>query len=77
VAIAVACCAALHAMTGLSIPALVLAYAPGGLAEMSLVALALSIDIAFVATHHAFRLFIVLLLVPPIFRWLKGNGSTT
>ena len=57
------------------VAALVLAYAPGGLAEMSLVALALSIDIAFVATHHAFRLFIVLMLAPPAFRWLKGRGK--
>jgi membrane AbrB-like protein len=73
-AITVSCCAVLNSMTDLPVPALVLAYAPGGLAEMSLVALALSIDIAFVATHHAFRLFIVLLFAPPTFRWLKNRG---
>jgi membrane AbrB-like protein len=75
VAIAVICSVVLHAMTGLPITALVLAYAPGGLAEMSLVALALSIDIAFVATHHAVRLFIVLLITPPIFRWVRRKGA--
>ncbi len=74
IAITVACCAVLNRITDLPVSALVLAYAPGGLAEMSLVALALSIDIAFVATHHAFRLFIVLLFAPPTFRWLKKRG---
>ena len=73
--ITVTCCAVLNTLTDLPVAALVLAYAPGGLAEMSLVALALSIDIAFVATHHAFRLFIVLLFAPPAFRWLKGRGK--
>jgi membrane AbrB-like protein len=58
----------LHAVTGISTQALTLAYAPGGVMEMSLVALALSIDVAFVATHHAVRLFIVLLLTAPVFR---------
>ena len=61
----------LHAVTGLSTQALTLAYAPGGVMEMSLVALALSIDVAFVATHHAVRLFIVLMLTAPGFRLLQ------
>ncbi len=61
----------LHAITGLSTQALTLAYAPGGVVEMGLVALALSIDVAFVATHHAVRLFIVLLAMPIGFRLLK------
>ncbi len=71
VAIALCCTAALHVATGLPMTALVLAYAPGGLAEMSLVALALSIDIAFVATHHAVRLLIVLAITPSTFRWMR------
>ncbi len=70
-AIAVGFAVALHHLTGLSTAALVLAYAPGGLAEMSLVALALAIDIAFVATHHAVRLLIVLAITPPTFRALR------
>jgi len=61
----------LHGITGLSTQALTLAYAPGGVMEMSLVALALSIDVALVATHHAVRLFIVLLLTAPGFRALQ------
>ena len=43
---------------------LVLAYAPGGLAEMSLIALALGRDVAFVATHHLTRIFAVLFSLP-------------
>ncbi len=61
----------LHAVTGLSTQALTLAYAPGGVTEMSLVALALSIDVAFVATHHATRLFIVVMFAAPGFRLLQ------
>jgi hypothetical protein len=58
-------------LTGLSTAALTLAYAPGGVAEMSLVALALSVDVAFVATHHAARMFLVVLAVQPLFRVLR------
>jgi membrane AbrB-like protein len=39
---------------------LILAYSPGGLAEMSLVALALHIEVAFVAAHHIVRVFLVM-----------------
>jgi membrane AbrB-like protein len=48
--------------------ALLLAFAPGGLAEMSLVALALQVDAAFVATHHIARIVLVTTLAPLIFR---------
>ncbi len=57
-----------HALTGLPTPSLILAYAPGGLAEMSLVALALAFDAAFVATHHIVRILIVVLLAPLFYR---------
>nr|PZN42364.1 MAG: hypothetical protein DIU59_07765 [Pseudomonadota bacterium] len=43
---------------------LLLAYSPGGLAEMSLVALSLGIEVAFVAAHHIIRVFIVMLGAP-------------
>lgn len=76
VAIAVFCCAVLQAITDLKLTALILAYAPGGLAEMSLVALALSVDIAFVATHHAARLIIVLMFAPTTFRWLRSRAGS-
>lgn len=59
------------AVTGLNLDATVLSYAPGGFAEMSLIGLALGIEIAMVATHHLFRVFLILITSPLIFRfWL-------
>lgn len=61
-----------HHITGLAVAALTLAYAPGGLAEMSLVALSLGIETAFVATHHLVRIFVIVVLAPVAFR--LGHG---
>lgn len=55
-------------LTGLNFDATVLSYAPGGFAEMSLIGLALGIEIAMVATHHLFRLFLIILTGPLVFR---------
>ena len=63
---------ALAEFTGLPFPALLLAFAPGGLAEMSLVSLALGIDAAFVSTHHLVRILFIVTLVPLAFRVLAG-----
>lgn len=59
---------ALREISGAPFEALVLAFAPGGLAEMSLIALALGIDTAFVASHHVFRIGLVVILAPTAFR---------
>jgi hypothetical protein len=61
----------LGAATGLSLPALFLGFAPGGVAEMSLIALALGADAAFVSTHHVARIFIVVVAAPIVFRLLR------
>jgi len=63
----------LSAMTGFPTSAVVLAFAPGGLAEMSLIALALHVDAAFVAGHHALRLCFVIMVASPLFRWLMRS----
>ncbi len=55
----------------LPIPALLLSFSPGGVAEMSLVALALHVDTAMVAAHHLFRIFFVVMLAPAVFRLWK------
>jgi len=60
--------ALIHAATDLDLAALILAYAPGGLAEMSLVALALDVDPAFVASHHIIRIMIIILFAPAAYR---------
>lgn len=66
----------LHAATGIAFVALTLAYAPGGIAEMSLVALALGIEPLFVATHHVVRIALVVLLAPILFRlWRRAAGN--
>ncbi|HUT50169.1 MAG TPA: AbrB family transcriptional regulator [Alphaproteobacteria bacterium] len=59
-----------------SFQAIVLSFAPGGLAEMSLIALALGIDAAFVSTHHIIRIIIVVIAAPIIFRLLKRRQAT-
>jgi membrane AbrB-like protein len=60
----VAACVAwlVHWVTGHSAAQLLLAYAPGGLNEMSLVSLAIQADVAFVATNHLFRIVALLTL---------------
>ena len=52
----------------------VLAFSPGGLTEMSLIALAMQIDTAFVATHHMARIFIIVVMTPHLFRFMKWTG---
>jgi membrane AbrB-like protein len=64
----------LSTMTAFPVPGLVLAFAPGGLTEMSLMALALQVDTAFVAGHHALRVILVTMVAPQVFslaRWLR------
>lgn len=62
---------AVEQITGIPWFVLVLAYAPGGLAEMSLVALALGRDVAFVATHHICRIGIIVVAAPLAFRLMR------
>lgn len=60
-----------HALTPLteaSFQGLFLAFAPGGLAEMSLIALALGVDAAFVASHHILRIAMLVIIAPSLFR---------
>ena len=47
-----------------------LAYLPGGQAEMAIIAIVADADVAFVISHHVFRLILVLLLVQVVARWL-------
>ncbi len=64
-------------VTDLSYSVLLLAYSPGGVAEMSLIGLALGADAAFVSTHHLVRILIVVALAPAVFKagsWLRRSG---
>lgn len=48
----------------------ILAFSPGGLAEMSLIALALGVDAAYVSSHHVVRIFMIVVAAPLVFRLL-------
>ncbi|MDZ4737400.1 MAG: AbrB family transcriptional regulator [Rhodospirillaceae bacterium] len=62
------------AITGLPIVQVLLGYAPGGIAEMSLIALSLGVDPAFVSTHHVARIFMIVLTAVPFFLLLGRIG---
>jgi membrane AbrB-like protein len=64
----------LHQGTGLPLPLLLVALIPGGFPEMSLIALAMGFDPAFVVTHHCFRVLMVVVLALPIFTLLQRRG---
>lgn len=56
-------------LTGLPFAELLLAYSPGGLAEMSLIAFTLGLEVPFVAAHHIARIFLTVSAVTWITRW--------
>jgi hypothetical protein len=60
----------LQNLTGLPLASLILAFSPGGLAEMSLIALSLEVDPAFVSTHHIVRICLVVIFAPLAFKLL-------
>jgi len=52
-----------------------IAFAPGGLVEMGLIAISLDADPIFVATHHVLRIGLAVTIAPWIFRLLyRGKG---
>ena len=59
-----------HTVSGQSVSAVFLAFAPGGLAEMSLIALSLNIGMIYVAMHHVIRIFLSVIIAQYATRWL-------
>ncbi len=55
----------------LLLTALWIAFAPGGLAEMAMISLVLGADPAFVATHHLYRVILLIIVAPVIFQLIK------
>jgi membrane AbrB-like protein len=72
--VSLAVAVAIHLLTGTDPVPLMLALMPGGVAEMSVIALALGIDPAFVATHHIVRIALIVAAAPFVFRRL-GKGT--
>ena len=63
-AVSVAFAASVSAITGIGFLTCLLSYAPGGVAEMSLIAHATGADAGFVAVHHLVRIVLVHALLP-------------
>ncbi|MDX1514762.1 MAG: AbrB family transcriptional regulator [Gammaproteobacteria bacterium] len=68
---------ALSRFTGIAFEPIVLAFSPGGLAEMSLIALSLGIETAFVATHHVSRIAMIVIAAPLVFKALGVTVKKT
>ncbi len=51
------------------------AYAPGGVEAMAAMALSLGYDSAFVATHHLFRIILLLFILPVLLRLFKKTET--
>ena len=66
-----------HRLFGHGLIALLLAYSPGGVAEMSLVALSLHVEVAFVVVHHLVRLLTVTLVARLIFAGMVRAKSVS
>lgn len=64
----------LYLATGNPLALLILALIPGGFPEMSLIALGMGFDPAFVVTHHGFRVLLVVAFALPTYRYLERTG---
>jgi len=56
-------------VVGIEPMAAILAFSPGGQAEMNLIALVLNIDVAYIALHHLFRVLLVIVGAQFVFRF--------
>lgn len=69
--LALAFAGALHWLVDEPVAAVFLAFAPGGLAEMSLIALSLNISVIYVTAHHVLRILLAVIAVRLAARWLR------
>ncbi len=56
------------ALTGIGMKETFLSFSPGGLPEMSLLALSLDADVAYIATMHIVRIVLVIAMAPVVFK---------
>lgn len=52
-----------------------LSFAPGGQAEMAVLAILAGADVAYVVTHHIVRLVVVILGAPLVAGWMRGTDD--
>lgn len=60
-------------LSDIDVVSLVLAYSPGGLPEMSLIALSLNVSVVFVVVHHLTRVLLVVAGSSTVFRIVSGQ----
>jgi membrane AbrB-like protein len=72
-----ACALVVHALLGAPLVELILSFAPGGFAEMSLVAFGLGADLAFVIFHQLVRYIFVTVSSPILVAALRRSGTFT
>ena len=56
-------------LSGFPVPLTLMGYAPGGQAEINILAFALGVDVPFVALHHLARLALVMVAAQAMVRW--------
>ena len=59
-------------LAGLSVPAMILAMAPGGVAEMCITAKVLQLGVPLVTAAHVVRVLVLILTTGPLFRFAAG-----
>lgn len=62
---------AVHGVAGVPVAAAFLAFAPGGLAEMSLIALSLKMSVIYVTAHHVVRIVLAVSFAKLGGRWVR------
>jgi len=75
-AVAAAGAAAAGAVTGLPLALTRLAFAPGALEAMTIIAFALNYDPAYVGSHHLIRYLGIVLIVPLVATWVAGPAKS-
>ena len=72
-ALCIAVAFAFSGAIGQPVSQVVLAFAPGGLSEMGLVALALGADVAYVTAHHIVRIAVLVAVAPLVLKPLAAR----
>jgi hypothetical protein len=72
-AVSAAGAAAVSGLFGISIIQTLLAFAPGALESLIIIAFAVDVDPAYVAAHHMARFLVLIAAVPMLARWLAGR----
>jgi membrane AbrB-like protein len=62
-------------LAGENIAKTIVAFAPGGLEAMTILAFMIGLDPAFVGAHHLARFVLIALLLPFVARWLFGKAA--